>query len=353
MKHPMPIKKALVIRFRRVGDAVLALSVCTSLKKTFPGIWIDFVLNENIASLFEDHPDIDRVITFDDEENHRLSKYVSKVKQIMRVTHYDVIIDMRATVKTLFFSLFSLSTPFRIGTKKGYNLLLNNYRIDNHKDNSIDMVQHDLMLLAPLEKIAPVNYDPVFRFYVSDEERTVFQNYMKEQGIDFARKIVLVTPATRVQGKNWDMEKMQDVIRKMIDKYHPQIIFNYGGEVEKQQCRELYDKLNCDQHIFFDINAKTLKELKVLISLCDFFFGNEGGPRHIAQALDVPSYAIYPPGVIKSVWLPGNDPRFQGISPDDIKPDEPDEMTREEQLELITVERVWMTLDSMLNTFLN
>ena len=123
MKHRMPIRRALIIRFRRVGDAVLSLSLCTSLKKTFPGIWIDFVLNDNIASLFEEHPDIDRVITFSDEENHQFRKYVSKVRRIMHGSYYDIVIDMRATIKTLFFSLFSLLTPYRIGTKKHYNLL--------------------------------------------------------------------------------------------------------------------------------------------------------------------------------------------------------------------------------------
>ena len=139
----------------------------------------------------------------------------------------------------------------------------------------------------------------------------------------------------------------------LIDKYHPQIIFNYGGEVEYQTCKMLYDKLNRDASIFLNVNAKTLKELKVLISFCDFFFGNEGGPRHIAQALDVPSYAIYPPGILKRVWLPGNDERFQGISPSDLLTGKTDHMSREEQLNLLTVENVWSELDGMLAAYLN
>ena len=118
MKPQITIKRALVIRFRRVGDSVLAVSVCRSLKKTFPGVRVDFVLNDHIASLYEGHPDIDRIITFSDKENYNLPKYLKRVHRLMRDTHYDVIIDMRATVKTLFFSLFSLHTPFRIGTKK-------------------------------------------------------------------------------------------------------------------------------------------------------------------------------------------------------------------------------------------
>ena len=351
MKPQIP-KKALIIRFRRVGDAVLAVSLCSSLKKTFPGICIDYVLNENIAPLFEGHPHIDKVITFDDEENHNVRKYLSKVRRIMRETHYDIIIDMRATIKTLFFSLFSLSTPFRIGTKKKYNALLLNHRVAGDTGKS-DVVQYDLTYLSPLEKIAPVCYDSIFRLYASNEEQIACRTYMEEQGIDFSRKIVLVTPATRIQGKNWDIGRMREVIHRMIEKYHPQIIFNYSGEAEQQICNDLYDQLGRNPDIFININAKTLKELKTLISLCDFFFGNEGGPRHIAQALNIPAFAIYPPGASKHSWLPGNDNRFQGISYEDIQPSvNLEHTTREELFDLITADRVWAALDNMLNTHL-
>lgn len=64
----MIVKHILVIRFRRVGDAVLSTVICSSLKKTFPEARVDYVLNENIACLYEDHPDIDRTITFNDHE---------------------------------------------------------------------------------------------------------------------------------------------------------------------------------------------------------------------------------------------------------------------------------------------
>ena len=133
------MKKILVIRFRRVGDSVISVAICTSLKKSFPDARIDYVLNDNIACLYENHPDIDRIIAFTDEENHHFLKYIAKVWRLMRTEKYDIIIDTRSTIKTMFFSLFSLSTPYRIGTRKRYNILVHNHRVDNHSDNSIDM----------------------------------------------------------------------------------------------------------------------------------------------------------------------------------------------------------------------
>ena len=64
------IKNILVIRFRRVGDSVLAVALCHSLKLSLPSAQVHYVVNANIAPLYEGHPDIDRVIPFTEEEQH-------------------------------------------------------------------------------------------------------------------------------------------------------------------------------------------------------------------------------------------------------------------------------------------
>ena len=104
----MSVKKVLVIRFRRIGDAVLSVVICSSLRKSFPEAEIHYVLNDHIVPLFENHPDIDKIIAFSDEENNHFFKYLRKVRQLMKTEQYDVIIDTRATIKTLWFSALSL-----------------------------------------------------------------------------------------------------------------------------------------------------------------------------------------------------------------------------------------------------
>lgn len=94
------VHKILIIRFRRIGDSVLATALCRSLKESFPQAEIHFIINENISPLYLNHPDIDKVITFSDKENHGFN-YIKKVWNIVHETDYDVIIDMRSTIKTL------------------------------------------------------------------------------------------------------------------------------------------------------------------------------------------------------------------------------------------------------------
>ena len=64
----------LVIRFKRIGDAILSLPLCHSLKLTFPNSKVDFVLYEDVAPLFEGHPYIDNVITITKKEQKKSFK---------------------------------------------------------------------------------------------------------------------------------------------------------------------------------------------------------------------------------------------------------------------------------------
>jgi heptosyltransferase-2 len=343
------IKNILVIRFRRVGDAVLSSSLCTTLKKTFPDARIDYVLNAEIAPLFEQHPDIDRIITFRKEEMKDRLAYLKKVRRIMKDGHYDIIVDTRSTVKTLWFSLFSPKTPYRLGTKKAYNFFIHNYRTNRNIND--DEVGRTLTLLRPLEKRFDVKYDRNFKLYLSEKEKSDFKEKMEEWGLDFSGPIMVCAVTARLTCKVWDMERMRDMLLKILENFDIQLVFNYGGKEEEAAAKSLAAAMN-HPLVFDNIEAKTIRELAALIANSDFFFGNEGGPRHISQALDVPSFAIYPPNISKKDWLPNPSDRFQGIEPAEIsaKADSPDYSYRE-KFELITVDEVWKRIEPMLEKY--
>ncbi len=347
----MEIKKILVIRFRRVGDSVLSMALCRSLKLTFPDAEIDFVINKGIHTLYEEHPDVDHVITFDNNENHNALKYISKVWKVMHHTHYDLIIDMRGTIKTLWFSLFSLSTPYRIGAKKKYGKLILNYQVDCH-NNMLNRVQQNNLFLEPLRKYYDVKTSEEFRLYVSSARKEKFREYMESNGIDFSKPVLLVTPTARQEYKVWPKEYMIEILNRIIKEYDAQLIFNYSGDAEKACAKRYFADMNNDPHIFIDIEAKCLPDLCALVSNCNFFFGNEGGPRHIAQALDAPTYAIFPPGIRKGLWQPGENERFSGISSEDIMPlgeQDTKSLTYDERMRLIDVDSVWKGLKDALD----
>ena len=261
-----PIKRILIIRFRQIGDSILAVALCSTLKKSFPDAEIHFVLNKNIAPLYEGHPDIDKVITFDKNENKPFTAYIKKVWQVMHKNRYDVIIDMRSTIRTLFFSLFSLRTPFRIGRIKGYTHFLLNYRTDTYSKNlTTDMVQRNLLLAAPLEKIRPIQYTKEFKLYLTDREKEDFRYYMEKEGIDFARPVLLIGVTTKLIHKKWNTEFMVATLKRILEEYKDiQMIFNYAPGYEEEDARNIYKELGCPDRIKMDIQAASLRQLAAL-----------------------------------------------------------------------------------------
>src|SRR5690606_5169085 len=125
--------------------------------------------------------------------------------------------DVRRTFRTLFFALFGFSAAYRIGTKKSYNHILHNYRIDNRRDKTTDVIKHLLMLLEPLEAEAKIHYCSEFRLYISDEGKRVFRCYMEQNGIDFSRPIILAAVAARLAHKVWAKENMKEILRRIIE----------------------------------------------------------------------------------------------------------------------------------------
>lgn len=353
-KKEREINNILVIRFRRVGDSVLSMALCHSLRLTFPHAQIDFVINEGIHQLYEHHPDVDRCITFNDKENNHFPTYLKKVWHIVHSTRYDVIIDMRTTMKTLWFSRLSLlRTPYRIGIDKWYARSLS-HRVSNHAEGTGNRIAQNNMLLDPLTEIAELKKSDEFKLYVDDTLKQQYRQMMEDKGIDFGRPVILCTPTARLEYKVLPAETMKAVLTRIIENYDAQIIFNYAGK-EREAAMHYKREMNDNPHIFTNIEAPSLPELCALASNCHFFFGNEGGPRHISQALEIPSFAIFPPGIKKSTWLPNEGERYGGISPDDLlspSEQESNHLGYGERMALMTTDEIWERLKPALDSHL-
>ena len=74
----MKPKKALIISFSGIGDAILTEVLCENLKQMFPEIIVDMVVKDNSFPLFLNNPAIDNVIPYYNDERKNYLKYVKK-----------------------------------------------------------------------------------------------------------------------------------------------------------------------------------------------------------------------------------------------------------------------------------
>ena len=355
--------RILVIRFRQMGDAILATPLLSTLKANFPDAQIDFVLNERIAPLFEGHPAINHIITFTDEERHSLLNYIRKVWRTVHQTRYDAVIDMRSTTNTMLFALCSLRSRWRIGIRKPYTWGIFNHRFEGCEDNE-SMISHNLRLAEPLRASMEGKgwkEDRNLSLSITDEEKQDFRHYMEQQGIDFRRPVLLVGVTAKLPSKTWPEDRMTEVLHRFISAFPQfQLIFNYAPGQEAENARRIFDRLSSYAAtssqplsqpplqpfpVFLNIEAKSPRQLAAMAANCTAYFGNEGGARHIVHAMGCPSLVVCSPGASKTTWLPQDTSVLaRGIAATDIA--DVSAMSREEQYALITVDRVWEELEN-------
>ncbi|MGN1237050.1 MAG: glycosyltransferase family 9 protein [Bacteroidaceae bacterium] len=343
--------KILVVRFRQLGDAILATALLNTLRANFPDAQIDFVLNDKIAPPFHNHPAIDNIITFSEKERHSFWQYITKVWRVVNKTHYDVIIDLRSTANTMLFALFSLRSRYRIGIRKSYTRLAFNHTV-GECDNHCAMTDYDISYanaLNEIKEIKPVNR---FTLHITGEEKENYKNYLLNNGVDPKRPLMLVNVTAKLESKIWAEESMAWVVKQFINEFPAwQLIFNYAPGREEENARRIYKNLGCPQNVLIDIKARSARELTAMGYFLTCFFGNEGGARHIMQAAGCPSLVVCAPGNSKHKWLPQTDVKAEGIAPSDFADQETlTTMTRQQQYAIIKKEVVWEKLKLFVST---
>lgn len=341
----------LIIRFKRIGDAILTLPICNSLKQTFPNASIDYVLYEEMAHLFYGHPYIDNVITIKDSERKNIFKYIKKVYKVTR-KKYDIIIDVMSTPKSELFCLFSLKSPLRIGRHKEWRGYTYTHR--TKEGDSLNKIDKFLKQLLPPISEAGFNvkqcYD--FKFSSSDIEKEKYRNLLEKAGVDFLKPVVAFSIYSRVQHKIYPIEKMKQVVKYLIDKYDAQVIFFFSPD-QKEAIQNIHREMGENKNIFSNIETPTIKDLVPFLENCDFYIGNEGGARHLAQGVGLPSLAIFSPSSELKEWLPFPSESNMGLSPYTVSlslnmpKTEFESLNFEKKFNLITVEIICNEIDKL------
>jgi len=91
----MAASRILVIRLGSMGDVIHALPAVASLKRSFPGSALDWVIRPQWARLLEGNPYVDAVIPFD----RRMGRLGESLR-LLRQEHYDVAVDFQGLMQS-------------------------------------------------------------------------------------------------------------------------------------------------------------------------------------------------------------------------------------------------------------
>ncbi|MDA9981364.1 glycosyltransferase family 9 protein [Gammaproteobacteria bacterium] len=304
--------KILVIRLKQIGDALISLPVCKSLKHAIPDAQIDYLVYEHIGPLFHHHPAIDNVLTITPEERDSPRKYFRKM-QAIRQSRYDLVIDLLTVPVTVLMTRYS-GARLQLGFDKGkWRSKL--YKIPVPHPKSGGSLDAKLSILEGL----PFDVERLrgFEVILTDNEIMEMRKRMDDSGLVPHKPILLFSPVSRLSTKNWPEDYFVEIVNYCLENYDVQGVMIWGPG-EKSAVDSLARGIKKPDRIATGIETHNLRELAALSRQCTLFIGNDSGPRHVAEATGTPTFTIFSPPISKYAWLPHRGQRHRGVDMCDV-----------------------------------
>ncbi|MCF8320657.1 MAG: glycosyltransferase family 9 protein [Flavobacterium sp.] len=293
--------KIAVIQPKMIGDVLITSVIFEELKLKFPTAELHFIVNKNTTPVLENNPFIDKIITLDPSTERGFFGFIKQLNRI-RVENYDIIIDSYSKLKTALFCKFSLANK-TISFNKSYSKFFYNDTIIRTKHSistATKAVEHRLQLLKPLE----IDFQVIKpKLYLENYEIEEAIRILTQNNIDLNKPIIMISAIGSSESKTYPLHHMANVIDQIAENKSVQILFNYIPN-QKNTAFELYNlcQLDTQEQIFFDVYAKSLREFMGLTSQCAALIGNEGGAINMAKALNIPTFTIFSPFILKNDW---------------------------------------------------
>ena len=314
------MKKILVIQLKQIGDVLLSSPICNTLKKNYPDSQIDYIVYDYTAGVVENNPNIDNIIKISSKERENKLEFI---KLLMKLPKYDICINIQGKIEGLLITLFSRAKMKISWNKKGWRIL-HTHPVDTDKQMKItgagNTIDGRLALLSPLGNL---DYDRDLKIWIKDEERKNIKKIMESAGLNLEKPIISFGVTSRREFRIWPKDRFAKLIDFLYEKYRIQAVLFYAPNdkkynSEEEHCNSVKELVQNKEAVFTNIKTKSARELIVLLAESDMYIGNDNGPRHFAQAVDTPSFAIFTTLNNKKSFCPHDNPRHKAVDVQDV-----------------------------------
>ena len=253
----------LFITSSRIGDAVMTLSLLEELRTQSPDMRYIVAADPLVASLFQDDPACDGIITFPKQKAslHWFNLWRRTVAQ-----SWDWVADTRGSV---------ISHALRAKKRYIWRKTKNDQR-------------HKVEQIAAIAGLSP----SVPRIIVSAERKQRMQNLLPDA------PLFVVAPVANWIGKQWPMEHFKATIARFCETYTDAHVLVIAAPSEDAQLQPLRDFPAGRVTFSTDLarhHALSLIDMAALMSHGSLFLGNDSGLMHMSYALNVPVIGLFGP----------------------------------------------------------
>ncbi len=294
--NPGSIRKILVLRYRSIGDILLANPSLKGLRETFPEAKIHMIVDDVFEELLRGNPNVDQVILNPRKPaGSKLRRDFEMLKKI-RAEKYDIVVDLHGGPRSSLFTFLSgakwrVGHAFRLRNRLSYNIPVTTASGDDHTWKVQFKVVAELGVKWPDK--------PEFFLEVRDEAVKSLSARIRSSGFSSDRALVLLHPGARVMVKRWPAVRMGELARWLVDEKGG-AVFMAGSPDDELEIKHTRMVAGYALPFFIDL---TLGELIALVHRSSMVICNDSGPMHIASVLNKPTIALFGPSDPR-IWGP-------------------------------------------------
>lgn len=270
--------KILIIKQTSLGDLLHSTIAIDAIKRKYPYAKITYLVDISTYEIIKYNPSVDNFILFQFNMIMQLIKknpfkvikyFYDKIEEV-RKEEYDIAFDLQGLERSVIFLYFARAREKYV---KGRYLFLKGFR--NKNLHAIDEISKVLNLAnIPTENIQMNLFIPET---INEKVKNLLQSINPDN-----KKILVISPFTRWETKNWGLAKFKELI--VLLKQKDYIIILTGTKEYEKELDNLIEDF--EQNKIFNFSGKlSILEFCALINNCNLLLSCESFPVHLASAL--------------------------------------------------------------------
>ena len=291
----------LLIQLKRVGDVLLCTPLVRALREDGPARRISFLTEEPNADLLRGNPRIDSVLTIPP----RMGVIAwSRLCRRLRADRPDAVLDLAGTPRSCFITVISgarsrVGFQVRLPRRWAYNNVIIPDRSKYTVDRRLDL----------LRAIGVPDRGFATELWLDEQDRAEADRLLVAAGFAPGAPLLAIAPTSRKGAKRWSPDGFAQISAWARERFGAEILL-LSGFGEEEQENEVRDVLPGGARRLPEIPR--LRTLAALIERSRVLLANDGGPKHIAVALGVPTVTVFV-STAASSWHPPRDPHHIAI----------------------------------------
>lgn len=289
--------KVLIIKMSALGDIIHALPVLDYLHKVYPGIEIDWVVEDSFLDIVAGNPLISQIHVVRKKKWRKTPlaketwRETGALSKALRERSYDMVFDIQGNIKSGVVSFLS-----RTNTRYGFtgeviqerlNLLFNTVHIPIHLQDQHVTDQYLRLVSAPFD----IDFNGMelrSDIYTSPADDTAAEALVASLN---CFPLFLFHYGTTWQTKFWTEARWIELGMKVIIRYPGcSILFSWGNDEEFLVVSRLAAAIGPGAKV---IERYALKGLTALLKKVAVVVGGDTGPVHLAAAVGTPTVSFY------------------------------------------------------------